>query len=281
MAVLNCTDVSAILPSSGWHEEITSSLFVVVCNFERLFLDMYLIPRDDLIATSINYKKTDSHSYLNFKSSHAFKCKAAIPTSQFLRLRKICSAEDDDFEESATTMESFVIARGYPVQLVRDGRRKAASTSRAHLLAGKNANQTATNRVPMVTTYHPKHSPSETLRRNHNILADDDSAKLIYSQPPLKAYRQAKNLTDMLVPCDFPAQTEQEPGTYPCGRTICRTRPHFNQSTSIPSPGGQIKITGHFACTTDNIIYCISCCKWSQIGGPLPSTSPRRHSQEK
>ena len=81
------------------------------------FLDMYLMPRDDRIATSIYYKETDSHSYLNFKSSHPFKCKAAIPTSQFLRLRKICS-EDDDFEESATTMESFFIARGYPVQLV-------------------------------------------------------------------------------------------------------------------------------------------------------------------
>ena len=84
------------------------------------FLDMYLIPRDDDIATSIYYKETDSHSYLNFKSSHPFKCKASIPASQFLRLRKICS-EDDDFEEAATTMESFFVARGYPVTLVQEG----------------------------------------------------------------------------------------------------------------------------------------------------------------
>ena len=49
-----------------------------------------------------------------------FQFKAAIPASQFLRLWKICS-EDDDLEESATTMESFFVARGYPVPLVREG----------------------------------------------------------------------------------------------------------------------------------------------------------------
>ena len=82
------------------------------------------------------------------------------------------------------------------------------------------------------------------------------------SQPPLKASRRVKNLRDLLVHSDSPpAQPAQQPGTFPCMRTICRTCPHINQSTSIPSPGGQIKITGHFTCTSDNVIYCISCRK--------------------
>ena len=183
---------------------------------------MYLIPWDDRVATSIHYKEMDNHSYLNFKSSHPFKCKASIPTSQFLRLRKICS-EDDDFDEAATTMESFFVTRGYPAQLVQEGRRKAALTPRAQLLAGGSPNQTGTNRVPMVTTYHPK----------------NDSTKVIFSQPPLKAYRRAKNLRDLLVHSDFPPdQSAQQPGTFPCKRTICRTCPHINRSASIPSPGG-------------------------------------------
>ncbi|KAL9989357.1 hypothetical protein ACROYT_G003898 [Oculina patagonica] len=117
-------------------------------------------------------------------------------------------------------MESFFVARGYPVQLVREGRRKAASTPRTLLLAEKNTNQTATNRVPMVTTYHPKNTPvSNILSRNHNILADDDSTKLIFSQPPLKAYRRAKNLRDLLVHCDFQTQPEQEPDIDECKET--------------------------------------------------------------
>ena len=59
------------------------------------FLDMYLLPRDDRVATSIHCIETDSHSNLTFKSSHTFKCKASIPTSQFFPLRKVCSEDDD------------------------------------------------------------------------------------------------------------------------------------------------------------------------------------------
>ena len=67
------------------------------------FQDIYMTPRDDRISTSIYYKDTDSHSYLNFGSSHPSKCKSSIPHSQFLRLQQICS-EDDVFQSEATTM---------------------------------------------------------------------------------------------------------------------------------------------------------------------------------
>ena len=115
----------------------------------------------------------------------------------------------------------------------------------------------------MVTTYHPKNTPvCEILSRNYNVLTNDDSTRVIFSQPPLKAYRRAKNVSDLLVHSDFPpAQPAQRLGTFPCRRTICCTCAHINQTTSIPSPGGQIKITGHFTCTSDNVIYCISCRK--------------------
>ena len=112
-------------------------------------------------------------------------CKASIPTSQFLRLRKICN-EDDDFEEGATTLEPFFIACGYPIQLVQEGRCKAALTPTALLLAGRNANQTSTYRVSMVTTYiyHPKNTPvCKILSRNYDILTNDDSTRVIFSQP--------------------------------------------------------------------------------------------------
>ena len=85
---------------------------------------------------------------------------------------------------------------------------------------------------------------------------------VIFPQPPLEAYRRAQNLRDLLVHSDFPLDQPAQPGTFPCKRTICRTCPHINQSTSIPSPGGHIKIiTRHFTCTSDNVIYCISCRK--------------------
>ena len=105
--------------------------------------------------------------------------------------------------------------------VVQEGKRKAASVPRALLLAGKNANQTATNRVPMVTTYHPKNTPvCKILSRNYNILTNDDSTRVIFPQPPLEAYRWAQNLRDLLVHSDFPLDQPAQPGTFPCKRTI-------------------------------------------------------------
>ena len=34
------------------------------------FLDLYLTPSSNLLITTIHYKETDSHSYLNYSSSH-------------------------------------------------------------------------------------------------------------------------------------------------------------------------------------------------------------------
>ena len=89
------------------------------------FLDICLKPRDNRVSTSIYYKDTDSHSYLNFSSSHPSSCKSSIPYNQFLRLRKICS-ENDDFESEANKMETFFGARGYPNDLIRRGRERAS-----------------------------------------------------------------------------------------------------------------------------------------------------------
>ena len=93
------------------------------------FLVIYMTPRDDRISTSIYYKDTDSHSYLNFGSSYPSKCKSSIPYNQFLRLRKICS-EDDVFQNEATTMEAFFAARGYLHDLITRARLRAEEKQR-------------------------------------------------------------------------------------------------------------------------------------------------------
>ena len=95
-------------------------------------LDIYMKPQANRIATSIYYKATDSHSYLNFSSSHPYSCKSSIPYSQFLRLRKICS-DDANFDIEAAKMETFLAARGYPNDLIRRGRERASTKSRAEI----------------------------------------------------------------------------------------------------------------------------------------------------
>ena len=50
------------------------------------FLDLVLKPTTDRLVTSIHYKPTDTHSYLNYASSHPTHCKEAIPYSQLFFL---------------------------------------------------------------------------------------------------------------------------------------------------------------------------------------------------
>ena len=71
------------------------------------FLDICMKSQANRIATSLHYKDTDSHSYLNFSSSHPYSSKSPIPHSQFLILRKICS-DDADFDIEARKMETFL-----------------------------------------------------------------------------------------------------------------------------------------------------------------------------
>ena len=82
-----------------------------VCNFhpalqftftisevELPFLDIKLAITNNRIQTSIRYKETDTHNYLHYTSFHPHHWKQAIPYSQFLRLRWICS-NDVDFSK--------------------------------------------------------------------------------------------------------------------------------------------------------------------------------------
>ena len=129
--------------ASSFHPNLEDTWSVFT---EKLsFLDIYMKPRDNRISTSIYYKDTDSHSYLNFSSSHPSSCKSSIPYSQFLRLRKICS-ENDDFDIEATKMETFFVGRGYPNDLIRRGRERASTRSRAEILEGNAGNNTANDK---------------------------------------------------------------------------------------------------------------------------------------
>ena len=51
------------------------------------FLDIQVNIKDSKFNTTVFYKPTDAHSYLNFLSSYHLNTKASIPFSQFLRLR--------------------------------------------------------------------------------------------------------------------------------------------------------------------------------------------------
>ena len=88
----------------------------------------------------------------------------------------------------------------------------------------------------------------------------------IFSQPLLISFKRDKNVGNFLVRNAF--QTSDQPGTFKCARTRCKTCPFIRNVGKISGPKRSITITDHFTCTSANVIYCITCtlCKKLYIG---------------
>ena len=177
------------------------------------FLDIKLAITNNRIQTSIHYKETDTHNYLHYTSFHPRHCKQAIPYSQFLRLRRICS-NDVDFSEKAEEMLTFFKQRGYPEPQLHNDLQRVTTISRDEALSPARLNVTNVDRVPLVLTYHPLNTVTrKILLENFNILSTDPETRGIFPEPPLVSYRRDKNLRDFLV--HSTSGSQRPPISYP------------------------------------------------------------------
>ena len=96
---------------------------------------------------------------------------------------------------------------------------------------------------------------SKIISRNFRSLRDDSTTRNILNKLPLKAYGRSKNLRDLLVRSSLPRNlSPQTLGTLPCNRTVCRTFPRVNSSSTITTLKGHVSITIHFSCITENMV---------------------------
>ena len=227
------------------------------------FLDILLSISNDSISTSIYYKDTDAHSFLNYSSSHPIKTKNSIPFSQFLRLRKLCS-KDLDFREKAKEMSTFFMNNGYPSTVINDAFQKVIKISRQEELKNRRSNQTS-ERIPLILTYHPLAIPiKKIIYDNFGILSSNAKTRQIFSAPPLMAYRRDSNLRDTLVRSKLHNDNER-PGTIACGRSNCRTCDHVSGDTKISTPSGNFSVRQSFTYSSSCLIYCIRCTRCQVI----------------
>jgi hypothetical protein len=248
-------------PSLKFTHEISDS------SLTFLDIQLQIQPGSTLISTSVFYKETDSHSYLLHSSSHPNPTKDSIPYSQFLRLRRLCSNEDD-FMAQAHRMVTFFTARGYPETLVRGALDRAASTSRSHALTPRDPLEQE-DRTLFTLTYHPHNLPvKQVLIHNFKILQEDPQLQTLFKKPPLAAFKRDRNLGDMLVRSTFKTNTvDLPPGNTRCNQPRCKCCTVINTSaTSFTGPSGRSFIIKRpFNCQTTNVVYIIHCSLCSQL----------------
>ena len=219
---------------------------------------------DNGLSTSVHYKPTDSRNYLLHASSHPQHVKNAIPFSQFLRLRRLCS-DDTDFNNKCEEMFQFFKRRGYPDSALTPGKNYIQEIDRETAL--QTSQNEETDRIPFTLTYRPQNlAIKNVILKNFKILRNDSETKHIFSLKPLISFKRDKYLDNSLVRSAF--KFNNQPGTITFKRTRCKTCPVIFNTVKISGPNRSVKITDHFRCISTNVSYCITCtlCKKIYIG---------------
>ena len=90
---------------------------------------------------------------MHYKSNHSRACKDAIPYSQFLRLSRLCS-DDNDFDKKCKEMCVFFLSKDYPLSVVSKCLEKAKHTSRNDLLHNDTSSEVANHKLPLILDFN-------------------------------------------------------------------------------------------------------------------------------
>ena len=237
------------------------------------------------LSTSIYTKPTDAHKYLSYTSCHPRNCKSAIPFSQFLMLRMLCSKEDFLFH--ARQMASHFLKANYPSDVIQKGFSKAFHTDINELLVTERLPKTdeEEEKVFLITTYHPGgRILGSIVNQNWDKLDKSSSTREVLDWKIVQGFRHPKNIRDILVRAlgRNPMDVADKPPKHlvnKCSRKNCRYCLKLDTSGRITSPitGRSYNTIRCCSCKTNNIIYCITCkiCKKQYIGHTKCTLSER------
>ena len=238
------------------------------------------------INTNLYTKPTDAHNYLSYKSCHPRNCKSAIPYSQFLRLKRICSKEED-FLTNARQMAGYFIKANYPPQVIQKSFSKAYHIDRSTLLGQKpkEKDEEEDKGVFLITTYHPgPRILNDIVKTNWDLLDKSSGTREVLDWKITQGFRRPPNIRDILVRAKIhnPLDVKSTPPknfTNKCTRKNCRYCLKLDTSGRIISPitGRNYNTIRCCSCKTNNIVYCITCkvCEKQYIGHTKRTLSER------
>ena len=211
------------------------------------------------IVTDLYTKPTDSHSYLDYSSSHPISIKNSIPYSQFLRIRRNCS-EWEDFVKHSIKLFHYLQLRGYPFNLIHENLMKVAN------------NEYTAEEVAPAKQFYCIVDYNQTLpdikyivTKNMEIADRSSSTRSLLSIPIVFGFRKPKSISDHLVRTDilndivkksFPPKCNRFLHCHHCNRLKNKNSKGLIKSHSV---GHEYKIPTKVTCCSSNVIYCIEC----------------------
>ena len=129
-----------------------------------------------------------------------------------------------------------------PDSAVTTGKHRAQEIDRETAL--QTSQNEENNRIPFTLTYQPQNlAVKNIILKNFKILCNDPETKHISPLTPLISFKRDKNVANFLVRSAF--KSDNQPGTFKCKRTRCKTRPFISKIVKISGPNRSAKITDH------------------------------------
>jgi hypothetical protein len=237
------------------------------------FLDTTVSLEDGQVVTDLFCKKTDAHLYLRNDSCHPKNCLKGLAKGEFLRVKRICSSEEN-FKKRASELKGFFIKRGFQETELNKALEEVTNQNREDLLNYKEKKRN--DRVPFVLTYHPRlKRTSHILHKHFPLLNANKRLTEVFPEAPMAAFRRLPNIRDQLVKSGKePTSLEQN---QKCGDGRCKCCHLFNQEKEIKVNGHSFTPRDCGTCKSSNLIYTIQCkrCNLSYVGETKQALSLR------
>ena len=234
-----------------------------------------LLSLNNSIATDLHVKSTDTHQYLLSSSCHPNHIKKSIRYNLALRIRRICST-NDNFKQRTNELLEFLCQHGQKRDYFKTQINKAFNVPCKNTLYYQH--KKSNNRTVFVTTYNPSlPNFNNIIKEYYPILTASDRCKNAFEDPPLLAYRLPRNLRNTLVrakiktpkpsPSSPPKITRYNDGQCKTFKFIA----HNTTSYTFHNTGQTRTIDQNLSCSSDNLTYMINCKRCLKTDTTLPS----------
>ena len=243
---------------------------------EICFLDLKISLENNKLSTTVYSKPTDSHLYLHAKSCHKSSSIDGIQKGVALRLRRICST-DNEYSEKSKEYQQYLTNRGHDKSKVKtvfeDCKQVSRNDSRIEREPKKIQNCTVFS-----TEYNPRGpNVSDILKKHLHLLYNTEGLSDVFKKDSVfVACRRNQNLKELLHRGDPYSVNERlvDVEGYERCQKKCDSCDNFVVPTSFVksfATGRKFTIRNHLTCQTQNVIYLAFCksCHRQGVGSTI------------
>ena len=243
------------------------------------FLDTLIyVDENRHLQTTLYTTPTDTHNYLHSKSCHPKHLKDSLPYSQALRLKRICS-QNNELNIHCEKLKRQFIARGYKPDIIKDKVHKVVALKREDTLKLTNNDKNNTSRIPSITTFNMTLPPiTNIIHKRWDILKLKPNLKDTFSHPAMLTFRRSKNIRDIIGSnyilndriIKAKPRTKSIQSCQPCNHSSSLCCKYLNSTNTFTSSVTMktYNIYHKTNCKSKNVIYLLECtlCSIQYIG---------------